>query len=164
MQQSSVSLKAIFPGTFDPPTYGHISMIKRALGIFGEVIVGVSLLNGKDELLTIIERVELLKELFKDSSNVKVIGFKGLLVNLAKDLGISVIVRGIRTVADFEYEYRMAITNSVILPGIETVFLMSEPEYNYVSSTLVKQIAREGGNITPFVHSIVEDVIRKAIK
>ncbi len=161
MEQSFPSTHALYPGTFDPATFGHVSVAKRAIRLFGGLTIAVSKINSKDPIFTFEQRFDIVSELFKDFPNVKVMGFSGLLVDCAKQIGATVVVRGLRNMTDFDYEYRMAATNNIVLPGLETVFLMSEPCYNYISSTLVKQIAREGGDISPFVPELVQRVVKE---
>ncbi len=161
MEQSFPSTHALYPGTFDPTTFGHVSIAKRAISLFGGLTIAVSKINGKDPIFTFEQRFDIVSELFQGFPKVKVIGFSGLLVDCAKQIGANVVVRGLRNMTDFDYEYRMAATNNIVLPGLETVFLMSEPRYNYISSTLVKQIAREGGDISPFVPELVQRAVKE---
>jgi len=151
----------LYPGTFDPPTLGHVSLIQRSVLTFGKVVVAVAESSSKNTLFNQKQRIELLKEMFKTNDCVEVVGFDGLLVHFAKSMGINKIVRGLRTISDFDFEYRMATTNALVWSDLETVFLMSEPEFNYISSTLVKQVARGGGDISPFVPSIVEKAYKE---
>jgi pantetheine-phosphate adenylyltransferase len=150
-EQSFVSTKVLYPGTFDPPTLGHISIINRANRIFDKVIIAVAESSNKDPLFSSDQRVKLFQEIYRNSDSIEVIKFSGLLVALAKKLETRVILRGLRTVSDFEYEYKMATTNALVDENLETIFLMAEPQYGYISSTLVKQVARGGGDISPFV-------------
>ncbi|MEZ4812383.1 MAG: pantetheine-phosphate adenylyltransferase [Caldisericia bacterium] len=151
----------LYPSTFDPPTLGHISLIKRAAKLYEKVVVAVAESAGKDTLFTPDQRMEILNQIFKDNESVEIVKFDTLLVLLARNLGIKTIIRGLRTVSDFEYEYKMAITNSLVNKDLETVFLMSEPEFCFISSTLVKQVARGGGDISPFVPSEVVELFEK---
>jgi len=160
-EQNSVSTKVLYPGTFDPPTLGHISLIQRSIASFGHTVVAVAKSSGKNTLFNYKERIELLKEIFKGNQDVEIVGFDGLLVHFAKETGINRIIRGLRTVSDFDYEYRMATTNALVWSEIETIFLMSEPEFNYISSTLVKTVAKGGGDISAFVPSIVEKAYKE---
>ena len=144
-------VNAVYPGTFDPITYGHIDLVKRATKIFDNVIVAVANSPGKQPLFTMQERVTLARNVFSDYSNVSVVGFDNLLVDFTKDHNASVILRGLRAVSDFEYEFQLAGMNRNLAPDIETIFLTTAEQYAYLSSTLVKEVARLGGNITKFV-------------
>jgi len=161
VEQNSRSIRALYPGTFDPPTLGHISLIERACSLFGDVTVAVAKISGKDPLLMYEQRINLLEQIFSGDPKVKIIGFTGLLVDCAKKTNSNVIVRGLRTISDFDVEYRMSTINNVVMPELETVFLMSEPEYSFISSTFVKQIAREGGDISAFVPSVVLELLKE---
>ncbi|MCR5673316.1 MAG: pantetheine-phosphate adenylyltransferase [Lachnospiraceae bacterium] len=149
--------RAIYPGSFDPVTYGHIDIIERASDIFDELIVGV--LNNKSKtspLFSADERVNILNEVLGHLSNVKVIGYEGLLVDFAMENNIGVIVRGLRAVTDFEYELQLAQTNSVLNGGVDTVFFTTSLEYAYLSSSTVREVASYGGDISRFVPPLVE--------
>ncbi|MHC4600517.1 MAG: pantetheine-phosphate adenylyltransferase [Planctomycetota bacterium] len=141
---------ALYAGTFDPPTNGHLDVIHRASSLFESVMVAVAVNLEKSPLLSVEERVGLLKELTADLGNVQVEHFDGLAVSFAKDKGCKVLIRGIRTVTDFEYEYAMAMTNRRI-GGVETLFLVSSEEYAFISSRLIREAATFGGDISPFV-------------
>ena len=141
--------KAVYPGSFDPTTFGHIDIINRASKIFDELIVAVIANPHKNPLFTSDERIKMLESCIKQD-NVKVKSFSGLLVNFMKLEKAGVIVRGLRAVTDFEYEFQMALTNTKICPEIETVFLASDEKWTYLSSTLVKEIASLGGDIKSF--------------
>jgi pantetheine-phosphate adenylyltransferase len=156
-EQSLTSGHALYPGTFDPPTLGHVSIIKRAARLFGKLTIGVASLSEKNPLLSSEQRINLLKDIFRNDKNIDVKPFAGLLVDFAKAEKAGVIVRGLRNINDFDFEYRMSVTNSHCLPGLETIFLMSDPDTGYISSTLVKQIASQGGDISEFVP---EEVVR----
>jgi pantetheine-phosphate adenylyltransferase len=149
--QSCAYTRVLYPGTFDPPTLGHISLIDRAKRTFGKVVVAVAGSPSKYPVLNLAKRVSVIKEIYKNDDMIEVISFSGLLVDLAKRLDISVIIRGMRGPSDFEYEYRMATTNAFVNKNLETVFLMARAQYGFISSTLVKQIAKEGGDISKFV-------------
>lgn len=154
-QQCCPSTHALYPGTFDPPTFGHLSIIKRGARLFDKLTVGVANLNGKDPLLAFEKRFDLIKKLTSDMPNIEVISFSGLLVQCAESINAGIILRGLRTVSDFDYEYRMSTTNQIVSPGLETVYLMAEPEYGFISSTLVRQIASCNGDIARFVPELV---------
>lgn len=154
--------KGIYPGSFDPVTYGHIDIIKRVAELVDELTVGVLCNNAKTPLFSLEERVRMLKEVTKDMPNVKVLPFEGLTVDFAKEIGANVIVRGLRAVTDFEYELMMAQTNHKLEPGVETMFLTTNLEYSYLSSTIVREVASFGGDISKFVpESVMEQVQEK---
>ncbi|ASW42957.1 pantetheine-phosphate adenylyltransferase [Clostridium isatidis] len=142
---------AVYPGSFDPITNGHLDIITRAAKIYDKLIVAVLVNVDKKCLFTIEERVNLIKKVTKDLKNVEVLGFDGLLVDFAKIHNSKVILKGLRTVADFEYEFQMSLMNSKLNPDIETVFMMTSSAYSYVSSSAVKQVARFGGSIEGLV-------------
>lgn len=142
---------ALFPGTFDPITYGHQDLIKRAATIFSSVIIGVASNDRKKPLFSLEHRVAMIETIFKDFKNVQVKGFSNLLVNFAADNNASVIVRGVRITSDFEYELQLANMNRSLDAQLETVFIPPTEHYAFVSSTLVKEVAQMGGDITQFV-------------
>jgi pantetheine-phosphate adenylyltransferase len=154
-------IKALFPGSFDPVTNGHMSIIKRTAGLFDILYVAVMVNPAKKYLFSPEERLNMLKECCKDINNVKVISFDGLLVNLAKKMDVGVIIKGVRNSSDFESEFQQAQANSMLLQGIETFLMPSSPKDIAISSTLVKQIALFGGDITPFVPKIVAEKLQK---
>ena len=154
--------KAIYPGSFDPVTNGHIDDIKRAAKLFDHLVVGVLVNSAKNPLFSIDERVNMLIEVFKDFDNIEVISFEGLLVDYCHKNNITTIVRGLRAVTDFEYELQIAQTNRVIAPDIDTIFLTTSLEYAYLSSSIVKEIASYGTDISQLVPEIVaENIIKK---
>lgn len=144
-------IRAIYPGSFDPVTLGHLDIIKRASQTVTELIVGVLNNGGKNPLFTIEERVDMLREVTKDIPNVKVMSYSGLLVDVAKETGSTLIVRGLRAISDFDYELQMAQTNRKLNPDVETMFLATSLEYAYLSSTTVKEVAFFDGDIKEFV-------------
>jgi pantetheine-phosphate adenylyltransferase len=146
---------AIYPGTFDPITYGHIDIAVRASKIFTKVVAVVATNPAKNPVLSTEERVELAREALKDVPQITVIGYSGLIVNCVKEYGASAIIRGLRVMSDVDYEFQMAYTNRNMLTSAETVFFMPSVEYAYLNSTLVKQIARHGGDIKGFVPEFV---------
>ncbi len=153
---------AIYPGSFDPVTNGHLDIITRGSKLFDKLIVGVLVNIDKKGLFTIDERVDLIKKVTAHLPNVEVISFNGLLVNLAKKYDARIILKGLRAVSDFEYEFQMALMNSQLDSDIETLFMMTSAEYSYLSSSSVKQVAKFGGNITGLVpDEIMDDVINK---
>ncbi len=152
---------AIYPGSFDPITFGHIDIINRACNIFQKIIVVVAENPDKKTLFSIKERVDMVEGSLKDTKNIQIISYCGLLVNCLKQYNASVIIRGLRAMSDFEYEFQMAFTNRNLLSKAETVFLMPSAEYTYLSSTMVKQIAHLKGEISSFVP---ENVKKKLIE
>lgn len=147
--------KAIYAGTFDPMTLGHLDVVERAARIFPELIVAVTAVTGKTPLFAQEKRVELVKESIKGLPNVTVTLFDGLLVDYARAQGVGVLIRGLRAFSDFEYEFQMALTNRRLAPDIETLFLMPKQDYSYLSSTNVKQVASLGGDVSEFVPAAV---------
>ena len=141
---------ALYPGSFDPITNGHLDVIQRAAGLFDRLIVAVARDNAKNSLFTVEERVALTSEAIAGIRNVEVMPFDGLLVNFANKLGACALVRGLRAVSDFEFEFQLALMNRKLEPNLETMFLMPREEFTYISSRLVKEIGRLGGNIEPF--------------
>lgn len=144
-------IRAIYPGSFDPVTLGHLDIIRRASQTVTELIVGVLNNGGKNPLFSIDERVEMLKEVTKDIPNVKVVSYSGLLVEAARETESTLIVRGLRAISDFDYELQMAQTNRKLNPDVETMFLATSLEYAYLSSTTVKEVAFFDGDISEFV-------------
>ncbi|MCR4956081.1 MAG: pantetheine-phosphate adenylyltransferase [Lachnospiraceae bacterium] len=151
--------RAIYPGSFDPVTNGHLNVIQRASKLFDELYIGVLINSAKNPLFSIDERVSMLKEETKDLPNVKIISFKGLLVDYCKENDICTIVRGLRAVTDFEYELQIAQTNHVMAPEVETIFLTTSLEYAYLSSSIVKEIASYQGDISKTVPPYVAKCI-----
>ena len=149
-----------YPGSFDPATYGHLDVIRRASVSFDKVIVGVLHNSAKSPLFSVEERVNILEKATKDMPNVTVKAFEGLSVNFARENHAQVIVRGLRAVTDFEFELQMAQTNRVLEPEVDTTFLITSLEYAYLSSTVVKEVAAFGGDIHKFVPGFVEKEIR----
>lgn len=153
---------AIYPGSFDPITNGHLDIITRGSKIYDKLIVGVLVNIDKKGLFSIEERVELIKKVTMHLLNVEVICFNGLLVDLARKYEAKVILKGLRAVSDFEYEFQMALMNSQLDPNIETLFMMTSSEYSYLSSSSVKQVAKFGGNISGLVpDEIITEVYNK---
>lgn len=156
-------LRAIYPGSFDPVTNGHLDVIRRASGLVDELIVGVLNNKAKTPLFSVEERVKMLKEVTKELPGVKIVPFEGLLIDFAKEMSAKMVVRGLRAVTDFEYELQMAQTNHKLAEDIETVFLTTSLEYSYLSSTIVKEVAAFGGDISQFVPEHVEERIKSKI-
>lgn len=147
---------AIYPGTFDPPTYGHLDVIKRASRIFHKLTVAVAGGIEKETWFSVDERMEMLRKITRNLRNIEIDSFNELLVNYARRKNASVIVRGLRALSDFEYEFQMALTNTAIAPGIETIFMMTHEDYSYLSSSLIKEISSFGGDLKKFVPPVVE--------
>ena len=143
--------RAIYPGSFDPVTFGHLDMIERAAKMVDELIVAVLINKAKNPLFSIEERVTMLEEITKDIPNVKVQSFDGLLIDYAKSQDANIIIRGLRAVTDFEYELQLAQTNRIVGPEVDTLFLATSLEYAYLSSTIVREMASYGGDISRFV-------------
>jgi pantetheine-phosphate adenylyltransferase len=142
---------AVYPGTFDPMTRGHENLTRRAARLFGRVVLAVAESPAKQPFFSLAERVEMAKESLVDLPNVEVRGFSNLLIDFVQEQGAEVIVRGLRAVSDFEYEFQMAGMNRQIHPHIETVFLMPDEQYLFISATMVREIARLGGDVGKFV-------------
>lgn len=154
--------RAIYPGSFDPVTFGHIDIIERSSRIVDELVVGVLNNSAKNSLFSLQERVNMIEEMTKDMPNVKVGSFDGLLVDYMNEIDATIIVRGLRAVTDFEYELQIAQTNHVQDENIETIFLTTNLKYSYLSSTIVKEFASYGGDISRFVPScFIDDIYKK---
>ena len=143
--------RAIYPGSFDPLTLGHLDMIERSAKIVDELVIGVLNNSAKNSLFSLDERVSMIKEMTESMPNVTVASFDGLLVDYMKEINATIIVRGLRAVTDFEYELQIAQTNHVENPEVETIFLTTSLQYSYLSSTIVKEFASDGGDISKFV-------------
>lgn len=150
----------VYPGTFDPITNGHVDLIHRAARLFDRVVVAVALDTGKTPLFSIDERVALVRGSLTDQPNVEILPFQGLLVSFTRELGISVIMRGLRAVSDFEYEFQLASMNRRMAPDIETLFLTPAEKYAYISSSLVREIARLRGDVSTFVTPTVQAALK----
>lgn len=155
---------AIYPGSFDPVTFGHLDIIKRSSRMFDEVIVGVLINKSKKPLFSAEERVNMIAEVTKDLKNVSVVAFDGLLVELARKMNANIVVRGLRAISDFEYELQIAQTNHALEPEVDTIFLTTNVQYSYVSSTTVREIASFGGNISDFVPAYVKNKVEEKFK
>lgn len=156
--------RAIFPGSFDPVTNGHIDLIKRASKICDELLVTVMINDSKAPFIPLEERVELLKKVTKNIDNIKVCFNRGLLADFVKKENIDMIIRGVRSSADFEYEFQMSQANKALSDGVDTYFLATAPEYSYISSSAVREIVVFGGDISQFVPKIVKDYIAETIR
>jgi pantetheine-phosphate adenylyltransferase len=159
-----MSVKALYPGTFDPPTSGHIDLIQRGAKIFDRVIVAILVNPVKNPLFTLDERVEMLKEATAGIGNVSVATFNGLMVEFARSQGATAVLRGIRAISDYEYEFQMALMNRRLAPDIETVFLQPAGRYSFVSSRMVKEVFSFGGDISGLVPSNVLKRLRARMK
>lgn len=142
---------AIYPGSFDPITYGHLDILKNACSIFDKVIIAVAHNSAKSGFLTTEERIKLIKQSIKNIANADVDSFEGLTIEYAKKIGANVLIRGLRAVSDFEFEMQLSQTNSTLCEDIKTVFLTTKPEYNFISSSTIKEILFNGGDISKFV-------------
>jgi pantetheine-phosphate adenylyltransferase len=160
-RQFQLVRRAIYPGSFDPITNGHLDVIQRAAKLFDEVVVAVAFNEQKHSLFKADERVALIRETTTGISNIRVSRFDGLLVDFARSQGASAVVRGLRAVSDFEFEFQMALMNRKLEPGIETIFMMPAEKYTYLSSRIVKEIGRLGGNVDAFVPELVAAALRQ---
>jgi len=158
------SRRVLYPGTFDPITRGHEDLVRRAADNFAGVLVAIAGNPGKAPFFNLEERVELARGVLAGIPNVEVVGYTGLTVEFARAQGINVIVRGLRAVSDFEFEFQLATMGLRIAPGVETVFLTPKEPFTFISSTLVREIATFGGNVGEFVHPLVEAAFRRKVK
>lgn len=152
---------AIYAGTFDPLTLGHLDVVRRAASIFDRLVVGISKSRMKSPLFTLEERLDLVTQSVKDIPNVEVQSFSGLLVDFARSQEIKVVVRGLRAISDFEIEFQMALTNRKMDPEVETLFLMPKDQYSYLSSSMVREVAEHGGDSSVFVPPVVHRALLK---
>jgi len=159
-----VTTTVIYPGTFDPITNGHIDLVHRASKLFGRVIVAIAINPSKAPKFTLDERVSLAEKTLAGLKNVEVCGFEGLLIDVAKDKGANVILRGLRAVSDFEHEFQLAGMNRKMNPDIETLFLTPAEQYTYISSSLVREIAALGGDVSDFVAPCVAQALTTKLK
>lgn len=154
---------ALYPGTFDPITRGHTDIIQRAARIFSKIIVGIADSPKKSPTFTLSERVALAQAVLQDVSNVKIIGFDSLLTRFAKEQGAGIILRGLRAVSDFEYEFQLAGMNRKLDRQLETIFLTPADDFTYISSTLVREISALGGDVSAFVHPEVDQALKSKL-
>ncbi|KJG25506.1 phosphopantetheine adenylyltransferase [Photobacterium iliopiscarium] len=160
-----MTTRVIYPGTFDPITNGHIDLVERAAAMFDHVIVGVAFNPSKKPLFTLEERVELAQQITAHLPNVEIVGFSGLLVNFAKEHHANILVRGLRAVSDFEYEFQLANMNRRLMPELETVFLTPAEKNSFISSTIVKEVALHKGDVSQFVDPLItQALLAKFIK
>ncbi|MEZ8105232.1 pantetheine-phosphate adenylyltransferase [Vibrio cortegadensis] len=151
--------KVLYPGTFDPMTNGHLDLIERAASMFDEVIIAVAASPSKNTMFTLEERVEFCKQITQHLDNVSAQGFSGLMVDFAKQVNANVLIRGLRTTVDFEYEFGLTNMYRRLMPGLESVFLTPAEEYSFISSTIVREVAIHGGDVSQFVPKIIADAL-----
>ncbi|CNI96139.1 MULTISPECIES: pantetheine-phosphate adenylyltransferase [Yersinia] len=154
-----MTTKAIYPGTFDPMTNGHLDLVTRASKMFSHVILAIADSSSKKPMFTLAERVNLAKQVTASLENVEVLGFSELMAEFAKKHDANILVRGLRSVSDFEYEWQLANMNRHLMPKLESVFLMPSEKWSFISSSLVKEVARHGGDITPFLPAPVTQAL-----
>jgi len=147
---------AVYPGSFDPITLGHVDLVRRGLSLFDEIVVAVAINSAKHTLFTLDERVELIRRTFADEPRVRVTGFEGLLVDYLKENGIGTLLRGLRAISDFDYEFQISQMNRALCPDMDTVFLMTGSQYFYLSSSVIKEVARFGGDVSSWVPAPVQ--------
>ena len=156
--------RAVYPGTFDPMTKGHEDLVRRAANLFDHVVVAIAASRAKHPFFTIDERVAMAREVLAAYPNVEVRGFSGLLMNFLKELDAKIIVRGLRAVSDFEFEFQLALMNRKLDENIETIFMMPKDTYTFLSSRIVKEICRLGGDVSSFVPAKVQTAMKKKLK
>ena len=156
-------MKVVYPGTFDPFTRGHEDLVRRASRLFDSVVVAVADSTSKQPFFTASERVEMAREVLKPFPNAEVLGFSSLLMDFVHAQGAQAILRGLRAVSDFEYEFQMAGMNRNLYPDVETLFLTPDEKYMFISATIVREIARFGGDVSKFVHPLVADGLRRKV-
>jgi pantetheine-phosphate adenylyltransferase len=152
---------AVYPGSFDPPTRGHTDLVTRSLALADKVVVAVARNSAKEPLFSVQERLDMLRQSIGEDPRVSYEAFDGLLVDFCRQIGATLIVRGLRAVSDFEYEFQMAMMNRHLLPGLETVFLVPPEDATYLSSSLVREVARYGGDVSSLVHPVVLAALKR---
>jgi len=152
---------AVYPGTFDPITNGHIDLASRAAPLFDRLVVAIAESSGKGPAFDLDQRIELAREALAGIPNIEVCGFASLLADFVEEIGAGVILRGLRAVSDFEYEFQLASMNRHLIPAAETLFLTPAEQYSFISSSLVREIARLGGDVSGFVHPVVQKALRQ---
>jgi len=157
-------IKAVYAGTFDPLTRGHEDLVRRASTLFGSLILGIADSKAKRTFFTLQERVEMAREVLVDVKNLQIIGFSGLLIDFVRKQGASVVLRGLRAVSDFEYEFQLAGMNRNLYPEMETIFLTPSEQHMFISATLVREIAMLGGDVGKFVHPAVQAKLRLKVQ
>jgi pantetheine-phosphate adenylyltransferase len=162
--KAKITNRVIYPGSFDPITFGHVNIVKRALKIFDKIIVAVAINTSKQGTFTIEERVDMMLEVFKGEKDVEVTSFSGLLVDYVRTRSAQAILRGIRTVTDFDYEFQMALANKSLDPDVEQVFMMTEGKYLYHSSSIIKEIVSLGGSVREMLPPVVEKRMREKLR
>ncbi|EMJ91930.1 pantetheine-phosphate adenylyltransferase [Leptospira alstonii] len=154
---------AIYPGSFDPLTNGHLDILQRSMGLFDKVIIAIAVNSNKSTLFSIEERLEFIREVTKGMKGLEIDTFPGLTVDYCNKVGANSIIRGLRAVTDFDYEYAISLMNKKLAPNVETVFLMSSSEYSFISSTIVKEVARHGRDVSNQVPEIVSKALLKKL-
>jgi pantetheine-phosphate adenylyltransferase len=155
---------AVYPGTFDPITNGHQDLVRRAAGIFDRVVIGIAANPGKAPLFSLDERVELARQVLADIRNVTVLGYSGLTVEFAREQGCGLVIRGLRAVSDFEFEFQLANMSRHLARDVDYVFMTPQEQFTFISSTLVREIALYGGDVSQFVHPLVAEALGKRRK
>ena len=155
--------RAIYPGSFDPLTRGHEDLVRRAAGLFDSLVVAVADSRGKNPIFSADERLTIARETLAQHANVEIVGFSGLLVNFVRQQKADVVIRGLRAVSDFEYEFQMAGMNRHLMPEVETIFMTPTDKYQFISGTLVREIALLGGDVSKFVAPSVQEWLRKKL-
>lgn len=158
---TSANRIAVYPGTFDPITLGHGDLVTRAAPLFDKVVVAVAQSAGKNPAFDLDERIDLARQTLVEHENVEVLGFNSLLAHFVQEIGAGVILRGLRAVSDFEYEFQLASMNRHLIPEAETLFLTPAEQYSFISSSLVREISRLGGDVSGFVHPTVQHALRQ---
>ncbi|EMY76834.1 pantetheine-phosphate adenylyltransferase [Leptospira weilii serovar Ranarum str. ICFT] len=154
---------AIYPGSFDPLTNGHLDILQRSMGLFDKVIIAIAVNSNKSTLFSIEERLGFIREVTRGMKNLEIDTFPGLTVDYCNQVGANSIIRGLRAVTDFDYEYAISLMNKKLAPNVETVFLMSSGEYSFISSTIVKEVARHGRDVSNHVPEIVSKALLKKL-